>query len=436
MPTILTIRKIRGVPRLHEIKMSPTQKPRNILLLAAILVAIGIASIFAAHRRAQRASTARTTAPHINWFYNAGPGALSGIALALDGTIHFAAADGIYALSPAGQLLWKAPLPFGPVVAAPTLSPDGTLYLASQSGKLFALDRSGSLIWESVDTKHKLVTPPALGDGPTLYATDDHSNVFAFAPSVQANYQWDLVTFDNSAKKDGLLLGSNNPYDPRLLYSTPAIGRDDMLYLVHESWLYQISPNAQIQHYTQFYGGSPGFPAIGPEGNVYIGGHHWATLAAIDVQGQQLWGTRTSGPVLGSPVIDLTGQIYFCDSDFAKAYSTDGRQIWYLQLACNSGPALASDGTLFLGVNGPSPRAGPPLTYLVAVSSDGHLKWKTEIHGAVRDAPAIAPDGTIFFTTDQGYVYSAFDSGASPMDSSWPRFQHDAQNTGHLAFYH
>jgi len=416
--------------------MSRGPSSRNLLLLTGIFLAMCVAGIFLASHRSQHDSTALATPAHIHWLYNAGPGALSGVALAPDGTIHFAAADGIYALSPDGHLLWKAPLPFGPVVAAPTLGPDGTLYLASQSGKLFALDRSGNLIWESADTQRKLVTPPALGDGPTLYATDDRSNVFAFAPSVQTNSKWDLMTFDNSNKKDGLLLGSNNPYDPRPAYSTPAIGRDDMLYLVHESWLYQIFPSGQIQHYTQFYGGTAGFPAIGPEGNVYIGGHHWAAIAAVDVQGKQLWGTRTSREVQGSPVVDNSGQIYFCDSDFMKSYSTDGRQVWYLQLACNSGPALASDGALFLGVNGPPPKAGLPPTYFAAVSADGRLKWKTDIRGVVRDAPAIAPDGTIFFTTDQGYVYSAFDSGAPPMDSSWPRFQHDAQNTGHVPFYH
>jgi len=278
------------------------------------------------------------------------------------------------------------------------------------------------------------VTPPALGDGPTLYATDDHANVFAFAPSVDTSYKWDLITFDKSAPKDGLLLGGSDPYNTRPWYSAPAIGRDDMLYLVHESWLYQISAAGEIQHYTQFFGGTPGFPAIGPEGNVYIGGHHWATIAAVDIQGKQLWGMRTSREVLGSPVVDNSGKIYFCDSDFAKAYSTDGHMIWSLNLACNSGPALASDGTLFLGANGPPQPTGPPQTYLAAVTSDGQLKWKAEIHGVVRDAPAIAQDGAIFFTTDQGYVYSAFDSGAPPMDSSWPRFQHDAQNTGRVPF--
>ena len=53
----------------------------------------------------------------------------------------------------------------------------------------------------------------------------------------------------------------------------------------------------------------------------------------------------------------------------------------------------------------------------------------------VRDAPAIAPDGTIFFATDQGYAYAVSDAGSPPMDSPWPRFQHDAQNSGRLPFY-
>jgi hypothetical protein len=48
--------------------------------------------------------------------------------------------------------------------------------------------------------------------------------------------------------------------------------------------------------------------------------------------------------------------------------------------------------------------------------------------------PAIAPDGNIFFTTDQGYAYGVSDAGSPPMDSPWPRFQHDAQNSGHARF--
>ena len=67
---------------------------------------------------------------------------------------------------------------------------------------------------------------------------------------------------------------------------------------------------------------------------------------------------------------------------------------------------------------------------LVAITSEGRVKSKVEIQGTVVDAPAIAPDGTICFTTDQGYVYAVSDAASPPMDSPWPRFQHDAQNSG------
>ena len=90
---------------------------------------------------------------------------------------------------------------------------------------------------------------------------------------------------------------------------------------------------------------------------------------------------------------------------------------------------------LRLGTNGPEERQGPRKSFLTGVTPDGHLKWKIEIHGMVRDAPAIASDGTIFFTTDKGYAYAISDAGSPPMDSPWPRFQHDAQNSGRIQVY-
>lgn len=77
----------------------------------------------------------------------------------------------------------------------------------------------------------------------------------------------------------------------------------------------------------------------------------------------------------------------------------------------------------------PDPSSASPQSSFTPAS------WKIEIHGMVRDAAAIAPDGTIFFTTDQGYAYAVSDAGSPPMDSPWPRFQHDAQNSGRSPFY-
>src|SRR6266576_1463266 len=328
-------------------------KHAKVLLLSGLLLALCLSSFFAVWRRANRIHSAEAAAPHIRWSYTPGPSPLSGIALSPNGAIHFAALDGIYALSPEGQLLWKVPLPFGPVVAAPALAPSGTLYAASQSGKLFALDTSGNLIWQSVSSQHKFFTPPALGDGDALYVTDDFSDLFAFAPSLGANINWKHATYSAAGASDDILLGYNQ-YGEGWSRTSPVIGADDLIYLAHQSWLYQLNP-----------------------------------------RGEALW-------FIQLPVVQL---------DFA------------------------ADGTLYLETNGRLPKHGPRQSFLSAVTPDGKLTWKIEIHGMVRDAPAIAPDGTTFFTTDQGYAYAVSDAGSPPMDSPWPRFQHDGQNSRHSPLY-
>jgi outer membrane protein assembly factor BamB len=177
-----------------------------------------------------------------------------------------------------------------------------------------------------------------------------------------------------------------------------------------------------------------GFPAIGADGVVYLEGHGPPVLFAIGPEGKQRWAVRLSSRLLGSPVVDNAGVIYFCDSNFVKAVLPDSQSKWYVQSECNSGPALAADGTIYLGMNSRDPGRGPHATFFAAFTPDGQLKWKIEIEGAIRDAPAIAPDGTIFFTTDKGLVYAISDANSPPMDSPWPRFQHDAQNSGHSHF--
>jgi len=409
-------------------------KLTKFLFCYGFAVAFCPAIFFALGCRGNKNHSEEPGVPHILWSYTTGPNPLSGIALAPNGTVHFAATDGIYALSPNGKLLWKAPLTSGPVIAAPTLAPNGTLYAASQSGKLFALDTSGNLIWQSVSSQHKFFTPPALGDGDALYVTDDFSDLFAFAPSLGANINWKHATYSAAGASDDILLGYNQ-YGEGWSRTSPVIGADGMIYLAHQSWLYQLNPRGEVLWFIQLPVVQLDFPAVGGDGTVYVEGHNPPWFFAIGRDGKQRWMARASSRVMGSSVIDNAGILYFCDSDLIKALMPDSRQIWYLITPCNSGPALAADGTLYLGTNGPLTKNGPRQSFLSAVTPDGKLKWEIEIHGMVRDAPAIAPDGTIFFATDQGYAYAVSDAGSPPMDSPWPRFQHDAQNSGHSPFY-
>ena len=407
-------------------------KPTKVLLLSGLLLVICLLGLLVFRRRASQSETGSALGPRILWSYTPGPDPLSGIALAPNGAVHFTTADGVYALSPQGRLLWKAPPPSGPVIAAPALAPGGTLYAASKSGNLFALDASGNLIWQSDSTQHKFFTPPALGAGDALYVTDDYTDLFAFSPSQGPGLIWKQSTFSPTGSKDDVLLGNNTSYGSvygdGTYRSSPVIGADDMIYLAHQQWLYRLNLHGDVLWFIQLLSQRLGFPAIGRDGVVYIDGPPW--FFAIGHDGKQRWIVRLSNRLQGSPVIDNDGVIYFCDSDFVKALLPDSQMKWSVQADCNSGPALAADGTLYLGMRDRDPEQAARPMLLAAFAPDGQLKWKIEIQGMVREAPAIAPDGTIFFTTDRGYAYAVSAAGSPPMDSPWPRFQHDAQNSG------
>jgi outer membrane protein assembly factor BamB len=410
-------------------------KSSKVFLFSVVLLIVCLGGLFACHHSGQGPAEG-ASGPRILWSYNSGSDLISGIALSPNGTVHFASDQGIFALSPEGKLLWKAPLPSGPVVAAPTLSPNGTLYAASQSGKLFALDSSGNVTWQSAATQRKFFTPPALGTGDTLYVTDDFTDIFVFAPTIGPGLTWRQMTFSPTGSRDDILLGTNtgpHGYGPGESRSSPVIASDDTIYLAHQQWLYRLNLHGDVLWFVQASSSPLGFPAIGGDGMVYVEGHNPPFLFAIGPEGKQRWAVRLSNRLLGSPVIDNASVIYLCDSNFVKAFLPDSQNKWYVQADCNSGPALAADGTIYLGMNSRDPgRAGPRATSLAAFTPGGQLKWKIEINGVVRDAPAIAPDGTIFFTTDKGFAYAVSDVASPPMDSPWPRFQHDPQNSGHL----
>jgi outer membrane protein assembly factor BamB len=74
---------------------------------------------------------------------------------------------------------------------------------------------------------------------------------------------------------------------------------------------------------------------------------------------------------------------------------------WRLQLAGGAGlrssPAIAPDGTIFVGSSDSS---------LYAVNPDGTVKWRYLTGGNVQSSPAIAADGTIHVGSDDGRVYA------------------------------
>ncbi|HEY5001095.1 MAG TPA: PQQ-binding-like beta-propeller repeat protein, partial [Candidatus Cryosericum sp.] len=90
-------------------------------------------------------------------------------------------------------------------------------------------------------------------------------------------------------------------------------------------------------------------------------------------------------------------------------YKTNGR-IW-------SSPAIAGDGTIYVGSNG---------RYLYALHPDGTLKWKYRtshwIISASVSSPAISSDGTIYVASWDGYLSAVNSDGTLKwtFKTGWP----------------
>lgn len=109
------------------------------------------------------------------------------------------------------------------------------------------------------------------------------------------------------------------------------------------------------------------------------------------VVGSLQWSIQINGT--GSPVI-VDNRIYVLGNSLA-AVSTNGELIWTFPCVGNGtvSPAVAPDGTVYAAsIDG----------YLYAINPNGTLKWKRIFDGRASASPTIASDGTIYIGSDSG----------------------------------
>ena len=154
-------------------------------------------------------------------------------------------------------------------------------------------------------------------------------------------------------------------------------------------------------------------PAIGTDGTVYIGGTDKILYALDGSTGSRKW-TFTAGTAISSTAaIGTDGTVYFRDDAKLYALSSTGSLRWTFDLAGStdgtySSPAIAADGTIYVGTNGGAFHA-------VKDNGGGSVsqKWKFTANDDIFTSPSIAADGTVYFATLSGTVYALIDNGGS-----------------------
>lgn len=247
---------------------------------------------------------------------------------------------------------------------------DGTIYQGTDLHELLAVAPDGVVEWTIPTTRAVGVTPAILPDGRIVFV-DEGGTVYAANPD--GTISW--------AEDTGEGLGTS-----------PAIGQDGTIYLTAGARVYAFHPDGTIRWTFQLEGTAYNGVAVRPDGVVYVvtGG-----LYAIAADGSLLW--RNNDLFLGGVSIGSDGTIYAASNlPTLKAYRPDGSLKWtYRAGGCcavgkASTPALAKDGTIYVGMNINGTGA------MLALSPDGALRWHTS-YGMEPTAPLIDRDGTIYY---------------------------------------
>ena len=177
------------------------------------------------------------------------------------------------------------------------------------------------------------------------------------------------------------------------------------------------------------------FPAV-PTGNevsttplvdgnaVYFGGEDWRLHKLVDngTSYTEEWSMPLHNELIASPAMDQTGNIVAADdSGYVTSFSASGSPNWTVNthdsVGISSSPAIASDGTIYIGTE-----AGR----LHAIK-DGQLLWSYEIpyvppapRTAISSSPIIGLEGHIYFTADDGKLYRIDPTTHLPYPE-WPK---------------
>lgn len=391
--------------------------PKSVLIIGGLLIAAVVAAFFfRPGASGPGASGAASTKIEPKWKYETHEQISGALALADNGMIYAAGQIGyLYALNPDGTLAWK--FRTGPVGDSPVIGPDGAIYVTSTNGSVFAINASGTQRWKrEID---KVVNYNQAGgaiDRSSYYTSGRHGLV--------------SVSLDSGEKRWETLIPSAQYGSPTILQNGlivyPGHGRLNSVDSAGDpQWSY---PNLTAEAIERNGGwpppGNQSFDsglAIGPDGTIYSAAGN-SRFVAIRQDQKLKWEFKTHWGNRAAPVVAADGTVYCGGGDgILYAFDPDGNLKWQLQLqgALDASPALTEDGTIYA-----------VSSEFAAVSPEGKKLWSFRTNSAVSSSPTIAPDGTVYFATTQGVIMAVPGTGGGLMPSTWPKYQHDAHNSG------
>jgi outer membrane protein assembly factor BamB len=267
---------------------------------------------------------------------------------------------------------------------------------------LIALESGGDEMW-SYDLPAPVRTTPMIGEDRILFGAYNGS---FHAVSLEGFQGWRIDPSDLSR---------------RISLSSPAVALDGTIYYGdHGGALRAVT-----------YGGQPlwnfqtddivrAAPAIGEDGAIYFGSND-GVFYALNHDGSLRWSHETGGRIDSAAAIAPDGTIYFGSADGQLyALTAAGTLKWSVGvgkgLMVFVSPALAADGTIYVGTTGTSPlgtsQEQQEASYpFIAFNPEGEQVWEYQLAYWIRSSPTVVSDGTIYFGGWDGNLYALTPEG-------------------------
>lgn len=320
--------------------------------------------------------------------------------VAADHLVWVGTADGDVVVLTPGGVVYGALRTGGPVRSSPVRSATGLTVIGSSDGALYGVgqptiplpDAGGGEAGagDAGDDSGVLPAPrlfrlplaaisssPAIGGDGTIYVGTTDGKLVAIAADGSTT-KWTATTNDT-------------------LGSSPAIALDGTVYVgSSDRKLYAFTNEGSTKWSFETGGAIVGSPVVGGDETVYVGSSD-GKLHAIAPDGKARWAYATGGPITGAPAV--RGGVVYVGSDDKKLHAVatgTGAGRWtYETLGAVATPVVGPDGTVY---------AGSADGRLYAVTPTGLLYFAVNAKGAIRSAPAISDDATLYVTTETAVV--------------------------------
>ena len=292
----------------------------------------------------------------------------------------------------------------------PAVSQNGTVYIGfnqairENEGPDFFAIKDGAKVWEQVfvegsaQKSDEIRSSPSIGPNGNLYTSSYYSRTtFVLNPTTGV--------VDNEIN-----------LDTRVRYNCPTFASNGSVYIAghnkdgrgfHSVNQSLTTANWVFQMGTEFNA----TPAIGSDGTIYIGSTN-DNLYAINPDGTEKWSIEYGTWTASAAAIGPDGTIYFsgetASGGVLLAVNPNGTEKWRKLLSLKAGqggPAVAADGTIYLG--GYEEK-------MIAYNADGTEKWTYNAKGPIETVPAIDNDGNLYFGDTNGFFHVLNPEGLNP----------------------